>query len=184
MQERAVPTLRGSSKCVVRIITVQNCTDRFSHWTQSVKSGSTMAATTPKILLVAGSPMGVSFLAARLKRWECEIDFASSCKEASTFVSGRRFDLVLSEYRLRDGSSHPLAASLIGSNTTLIYSYPVETDCWWLPAVKNGQSCWGSLAMRPSEFIGFLDDILKEIRSRQTATSEEFSDPLLKVIAK
>jgi hypothetical protein len=128
--------------------------------------------------------MGVSFLAARLKRWECEIDFASSCKEASTFVRDRRFDLVLSEYRLRCGSSYPLATSLIGSSTTLIYSYPVETDCWWLPAVKNGQSCWGSLAMRPSEFIGFLDDILKEIRSRQASISDEFSETLFKVIAK
>lgn len=128
--------------------------------------------------------MGVSFLAARLKRWECEIDFASSCKEASTFVSDQRFDLVLSEYRLRDGSSDPLAASLIGSSTTLIYSYPVETDCWWLPAVKNGQLCWGSLAMRPNEFIGFLDDILKEIRSRQAATSDESCEALFKATAK
>jgi hypothetical protein len=128
--------------------------------------------------------MGVSFLAARLKRWECEIDFASSCKEASTFLSDRQFDLVLSEHRLRDGSSDPLAASLIGSSTTLIYSYPVETDCWWLPAVKNGQLCWGSLAMRPSEFIRFLDNILNEIRSRQAATSEEFRETLFKVTAK
>jgi hypothetical protein len=131
-----------------------------------------MAVKIPKILLVAGSPMGVSFLAARLRRWECEIDFASSCKEASTFVSDRRFDLVLSEYRLRDGSSFPLAASLIGSSTTLIYSYPVETNCWWLPAVKNGQSCWGSLAMRPSEFIAFLDDILKEICTPRVTWSD------------
>jgi hypothetical protein len=66
----------------------------------------------------------------------------------------------------------------------LVYSYPVETGCWWLPAVKNGTSCWGSLAMRPSEFIGFLDEILKEIRSRQTASADEFSEPLFKAMAK
>jgi hypothetical protein len=143
-----------------------------------------MAAKTPRILLVAGSPMGVSFLAARLEKWACEIHFASSRIEADAFVSSHRFDLVLSEFGLWDGNSNSLAGSLIGSNATLVYSYPVETGCWWLPAVKNGQSCWGSLAMRPSEFIGFLDDFLKEIRSRQTDSPDEISETLFKVMAK
>ena len=143
-----------------------------------------MGVKTPKILLVAGSPMGVSFLAARLEKWACEIYFASSCKEADAFVSSHRFDIVLSELRLWNGNSNSLAGSLIGSNTTLVYSYPVETGCWWLPAVKNGQSCWGSLAMRPSEFIGFLDETLKEIRSSQTASSDEPSERFFKVMAK
>jgi hypothetical protein len=143
-----------------------------------------MAIKTPKILLIAGSPMGVSFLAARLEKWACEIQFASSCDEANTFVSNQRFDLVLSELRMWDRSSDPLAASLIGSRTTLVYSYPVETGCWWLPAVRNGTSCWGSLAMRPSEFIGFLDQILKEIRLRQPASPGESSRPLFKTMAK
>jgi len=141
-----------------------------------------MTGKTPKILLIAGSPMGISFVAARLKKWACEIHFASSCKEANALVRNHRFDLVLSEFRLWDGSAYPLAALLIGSNTTLVYSYPVETGCWWLPAVKDGQSSWGSLAMQPSEFMGFLDDSIKEIRSRQTGGSDEFSEPLSKVI--
>jgi hypothetical protein len=132
-----------------------------------------MAAKTPKVLLIAASPMGVSFLVTRLKKWECEIHFASCYKEANMFVGTQRFDVVLSEFKLSDGSSYPLADLLVGSNTTLVYSYPVETGCYWLPAVKNGRSCWGSLAMRPSEFVLYLDDILKEIRSRLAAVSEE-----------
>ncbi|HXA76555.1 MAG TPA: hypothetical protein VNV41_05430 [Candidatus Acidoferrales bacterium] len=143
-----------------------------------------MAIKTPKILLIAASPMGISFLATRLKNWACEIHFAGSCKEANAFVSNQRFDLVLSELRMWDRSSDPLAASLVGSNATLVYSYPVETGCWWLPAVKNGRSCWGSLAMRPSEFIGFLDTILKEIRTHQTAAPDESREPLFKTMAK
>jgi hypothetical protein len=128
--------------------------------------------------------MGVSFLAARLEKRACETQFASSCQEASAFISSQRFDLVLSELRMWDRSSDPLAASLIGSRTTLVYSYPVDTSCWWLPAVRNGQSCWGSLAMQPSEFIGFLDGILKEIGSRQTASSDQSGKPMFKVMAK
>jgi len=143
-----------------------------------------MAAGTPKILLIAGSPMGVSFLAARLERRACEIQFASSCNEANAMVSSQRFDLVLSEFKFWDGSSYPLAASLLGSSTTLVYSYPVESGCWWLPAVRNGQSCWGSLAMRPSEFIAFLDNVLSEIRSRQDAGSNDSSKPFFKTMGK
>ncbi|MGD0955667.1 MAG: hypothetical protein ABR953_02410 [Candidatus Acidiferrales bacterium] len=40
-----------------------------------------------KILLIAASPMGVSFLATRLKKWACEIYFASYCQEANAFVN-------------------------------------------------------------------------------------------------
>src|SRR4029077_11604910 len=122
-----------------------------------------MTVNTLRILLITANPMGMSFLAARLKDCACEIHFASSCKEAHAFVSNQRFDLVLSDFRLGDGSAYTLADCLIGSNTTLVYSYPVETSCWWLPAIKNGQSSWGSSAMRPSEFIDFLDDTIKQI---------------------
>ena len=142
-----------------------------------------MTVKTPSVLLIA-NPMGMSFLAARLKHWTCEIHFASSCKKAIAFVSNQRFDLVLSEFRLWDGSAYPLADLLIGSNTTLVYSYPVENSCWWLPAVKNGKSVWGSSAMRPNEFISFLEDTVREIRSRQTASSGDFSEPLFKATGK
>ncbi len=117
--------------------------------------------------------MGVSFLTARLKDSACEVQFASSCYEAKALVSNHGFDLVLGEFGLRDDSSSSLAAALTGSSTTLVYAYPVEAGCWWLPAVKNGELCWGSQAMRPSEFIDFLDDTLREIKSRQPATAEE-----------
>ena len=142
-----------------------------------------MTLTIPHILLITGSPMGVSFLIARLNNSECKIHFATSCKEANALVSNRRFDLLLSDFRLSYSSPYPMAHLLIGSNTTLVYSYPVESGCWWLPAVKKGQSCWGSLATRPSEFIGFLDDILKEIRFRPAANSDEFSEQPFKVAA-
>ena len=128
-------------------------------------------STTPKVLLIAGDPRGVSVLAARLAKRPCEIHSCLSRREASAFVSNQRFDLVISELRMWDRSSDPLATSLLGSRTTLVYAYPVETGCWWLPAVKNGQSCWGSLALRHREFVGFLDETLKEIASRQSANS-------------
>jgi hypothetical protein len=135
---------------------------------------------TLKVLLIARSPMGMSFLAARLTKCACEIHFASSYQEANAFLNSQKYDLVLSEFRLQDGSAYPLADLLLGSNTTLVYSYAVEDTCWWLPAVRNGQSSWGSLAMQPSEIIGFLDGTIREIRSRKTTSSDEVIENFLK----
>jgi CheY-like chemotaxis protein len=142
-----------------------------------------MAPEIPNILLIAASPLGVSSLVKRLNKWACEIHTCSSSQEARALVAKQSFDLVLSEFGLRGGSSCPLAASLIGTNATLLYSYPVETGCWWLPAVKNGQSCWGSPAMRPAEFIGFLEAFLAETRLRQALHSDEFSESLFEEMA-
>ena len=143
-----------------------------------------MTINTPRVLLICESPIGMSFLAARLKKGGCEVYFVSSCKEAYALVDNQGFDLVLSEFRFPDGSTYPLASLLVGSRTTVVYSYQIETGCWWLPALKNGQSCWGSMAMQPSEFFGFLDEILTGIRSHQPMNSDEFRQPLVKAAAK
>ena len=140
-----------------------------------------MATRNPRILLVAASPTAVSALAARFKKWECEIQFASSSTEAIAAVRSEQFDLLLSEFKLRDKDSSALAASLEGSISTLIYSYPVEEGCWWLPAVKNGLPCWGSPAMRPGEFMHFMDDFLTVVRLRKSLLSGEFAENLFEL---
>ncbi|HYB61536.1 MAG TPA: hypothetical protein VEH50_08665 [Methylomirabilota bacterium] len=142
-----------------------------------------MAPESPNILLIASSPLGTSSLVKLLNKWACEIHTCSSSHEARALVAKQSFDLVLSEFGLRDGNSCPLTASLIGTNATLLYSYPVEAGCWWLPAVKNGQSCWGSPAMRSAEFIGFLETFLAEAKTRQTLHSDEFSENLFEEMA-
>jgi hypothetical protein len=45
----------------------------------------------------------------------------------------------------------------------LFYSQPVEDGCWWLPALRHGQNCFGSSALRPSQFIAALDEAIEEI---------------------
>lgn len=104
-----------------------------------------MGTKTPRVLLIAASPMGVSFLVTRLKKWECEIHFASSYKEANTFVGSQRFDLVLSEFKLSDGSSYPLADLLVGSNTTwsiLIQWKLVAIGCLLLRMADHAGAHW------------------------------------------
>jgi DNA-binding NtrC family response regulator len=105
-----------------------------------------MAANSPRVLLIAENPLRVSFLAERLNKWACEGQFAQSCEAATALIINKRFDVVLSQFRLRDGSSYPLAAALIRSNTTVVYSYRVETGRCWLRAVKSRENLVHELA--------------------------------------
>ena len=129
-------------------------------------SGANLAAAAerrPKALLIGESPQGSSNLAKRLQARGCECDFAVSSQEASSMLRAERFDLVLSPMRLRDGSLFSLISLLDGSGITLFFSYIVEDSCWWLPALRHGENCFGSSALRPSQFIAALDEAIEEI---------------------
>jgi hypothetical protein len=88
---------------------------------------------------------------------------------------GEGFALVLSPMRLRDSSLFPLIGLLDGSGITLFYFHAVEDGCLWLPALRRGQKCFGSSAMRPSEFVAALDDVIEGICFR--AAMERTSEP-------
>lgn len=66
--------------------------------------------------------------------------------------------------RVRDGSVFPLISLLESSRTTLFYFQPVEAGCWWLPALRFDRNCFGSYALRPSEFIASLNLVMEEIQ--------------------
>jgi hypothetical protein len=133
---------------------------------ESCGSDANLAASAeirPTALLIGESPQGSSNLAKRLQARGCECDFAVSSQEASSMLRAERFDLVLSPMRLRDGSLFSLINLLNGSGITLFFSYVVEDGCWWLPALRHGQNCFGSSALRPSQFIAALDEAIEEI---------------------
>ena len=117
----------------------------------------------PKALLIGENPHGSWYLAKHLQERGCECEFAVSYREACSLLMTQGFDLVLSPMRLRDGSLFPLIGLLDGSGITLFYSHAVEDGCWWLPALRHGQNCFGSSALRPSEFVAALDEAIEEI---------------------
>jgi hypothetical protein len=117
----------------------------------------------PNILLVGETVQGSSFLAS-LDRRGCECTSATSCREAFAILRNREFDLVLCPTRVRDGSLYPAMRLLEGSDTTMFYLYPVEQGCWWLPALRRGQICFGSAAYRGKDFVTLLDETIKQIQ--------------------
>ena len=132
----------------------------------------------PRVLLIGETINDSSYLAKRLEERGCECSFAKSYRESASLIRQREFDLVLSPGRLRDGSGYALIGQLSGSGTTLFYYYAVERGCWWLPALRGGQECFGSPALRSSEFVTALDEIIKEIRSETPMAVERLRFPI------
>ena len=123
-----------------------------------------MESRKPSVLLIGETAQGSSYLSIRMETRGCECSFASSCREAFLILRGRKFDLVLCPTTLRDGSLHSIMSLLEGSGTTVFFSCMVEDGCWWLPALRCGQKCFGSPALRPSEFVTLLDETNKQLR--------------------
>jgi hypothetical protein len=105
-----------------------------------------------------------SCLAKRLEEQGCSCSFATSYREAHLLLSGQDFDVVFSPMTLRGIRVSPLIELLEGSRVTLFYSHLVEQGCWWLPALRRGEKCFGSAAFRSSEFLAVLDEVIAEIR--------------------
>ena len=135
----------------------------------------------PKALLIGESPQGSSNLAKRLQARGCACDFAVSSQEARSMLRAERFDLVLSSMRLRDDRLFSLISLLDGSSITLFFSHIVEDGCWWLPALRHGHNCFGSSALRPSEFVVALDEAIEEICFRTSVERKSLQSVALQL---
>jgi DNA-binding response OmpR family regulator len=125
-----------------------------------------------KVLLIGENPQGYSLLADRLEAHGFKCRFATTYQEAVSLLSLQEFELVLSPMRVRHSSIFPLISLLESSQTTLFYFQAVEEGCWWLPALRFGRNCFGSHALRPSEFIALLDAVIDEIRKGQPVVAK------------
>lgn len=125
-----------------------------------------------EVLLIGRSSDAHSRLSSCLGKRGCNCRFAISHQQVFRLVEIHSFDLVLGPLRLDGKSLYPLIQRLAGSMTTLFFSYAVEAGCWWLPALRWGQDCFGAPALRPGEFTFVLDEITKEIRSSLHAEAE------------
>jgi hypothetical protein len=126
----------------------------------------------PKVLLIGETTNDSSYLAKRLEERGCHCSFTKSYQESASLLRQDGFDLVLSPARLRDCGGASLIDQLSGSGATLFYYHAVERGCWWLPALRRGRECFGSPALRPSEFVTVLDELIKELRSEEPVSGK------------
>jgi hypothetical protein len=115
-----------------------------------------------KVLVIGETRHGSSYLRGQLESRGCRCWFAESSAESIALYTLHSFHLILSTVplHLRD----PLLDRLSGSDCAVFCSFPVEDSCWWIPVVYRGRKCLGTPALRPSEFLGELGKIVKNIQ--------------------
>jgi DNA-binding NtrC family response regulator len=118
------------------------------------------------VLLVGKGARNSPVLQNYLEKRGCNLSFATSQEEALELFHLRRFDVVLSEFMLADGTAYQLIRPLLGTNTTMFFSNAVEDGCWWMTAVFDGQDLSADPGMRPAQFTRRLDQILSDKLSR------------------
>src|SRR6476646_3409526 len=114
------------------------------------------------VLIVGNRARKASTLERDLLKRGCDLCFATSRKAALGLLRRHRFDLVLSEFMLADGTAHQLIAPLRGTETTMFFSNPVEDGCWWTTAVFKGQDRSDEPGMCPAEFGVRLHEVLHD----------------------
>jgi hypothetical protein len=131
------------------------------------------------VLLVGRSFKSALVLIGRLRRWGFRCHFASDFATACRSLRSLRIDMVLSNTQLSDGTGFGLLGVVAGLPVTVFLCLPVETSCFWLPAIDAGRDCLGLPALRPSEFEGALEQMTREERFVRTARDLSFDQKRL-----
>ena len=118
----------------------------------------------PKALFVGEKPVRHSHLADHVNAKGCDCTFAASYDEACSRLRAEHFDFIFSPMRLRGVTLFPLMDLLEGSEATLFYFHAVEEGFWCLPALRQGQRCFGSSGLRASEFVSQLDELIEVVQ--------------------
>jgi len=113
-------------------------------------------------------------LQEQLEKRGCRCRFARSADEALAQNGPREYDLILTNVPVAQIDAR---LDKLGSfQPNVFYCHPVEDGCWWLPVVRYGRKCFGAPGVRGREFMGVLDQIIRD-RSAEPAVSGEPQTP-------
>jgi hypothetical protein len=103
------------------------------------------------------------------RRRECLT--ASTLSEIRRIIESRKFDLILSNYQLPDGTGFALIDRFRDYPVSLFVSHQVENGSIWLPGILRGVRCWGAAALKPQAFARLLADLILETRELVAQTT-------------
>jgi PleD family two-component response regulator len=116
-----------------------------------------------EVLLVGQSFQAAHLLTDRLHKWGFRCHFAGELHSACIILSSVRVHLVLSDTHLPDASGAELLGVLVGLPVSAFLCVPLESSCFWLPAIDAGIECLGMPALRPAEFASELEDMARRL---------------------
>ena len=129
---------------------------------QHVLKRVTMRISTARVLLVGKCLIGSTELYSFLEGLAARLHSSETVAGAGSLLRRRHFDVVLSQAQLPEGSARRLLRSPLTSLVSFILSFRAESTYLWLPVIWKGQHCWGTSALRPSEFRAKLHELLGE----------------------
>ena len=112
------------------------------------------------VLLVDDSPVASASVARALSSLQCDWRYAASCEKALAAMEERKFRVVLSKFKLADGSGRRLIPAVQMASAWLFLSFPVEEGCWWVPVIEAGRLSVEA-ALHSREFRSALVKIVK-----------------------
>jgi len=127
---------------------------------RAIKRRSLMDSKPFSVLVVGDITINSPSLLPWLRRRGCHCELAGSCEEACRLIAGKEFDLVLSQYQLRDRTALPLLDGLTGSNATLFFSTAARNDSRWLAMIERGARRVGAPVMRTPELTAAIEKLL------------------------
>jgi hypothetical protein len=120
-------------------------------------------------LLISESQRGCWHLARHLEQLGCSCWFASTAEEVPTLLGQRPFRLVLSTRPVTERG--PFMQVLRGPDRFVFYSFPIKDSCLWFQAVPEILQGPRARALRPSEFMSILDDVIAHCRAEDKEAS-------------
>jgi hypothetical protein len=129
--------------------------------TLRTKSQSASAIACPAVLLVGRNGSWGSVVLKSLQKFGCGLSFETPQNVTPDFARSGAYDLILLDSSVSQEQRRELAFELLGSGTSIFYTFPVENGCWWLPALRRGHDCHGAPAFRRNEFPFELERILR-----------------------
>jgi hypothetical protein len=130
------------------------------------------------VLLVGDCLMLGASPAQALSSLRCEWWYAASCEKALAAMEERTFRVVLSKFKLADGSGRRLIPAVQMASAWLFLSFPVEEGCWWIPVIEAGQLPVKVSAVHSRQFRRVLVKILNALEAGkpQESTAEAADD--------
>ena len=113
------------------------------------------------MLLVDDTPVPSAAVKRALSSLQCDWRYAASCEEALAAMEERTFRVVLSKFKLADGSGRRLIPAVQMASSWLFLSFPVEEGCWWIPVIEAGRLSVKAAALHSREFRSALVKIMK-----------------------
>jgi hypothetical protein len=116
----------------------------------------------PSVLLVGRNGSWGKLVLKSLEKFGAELSFAPPITVTPDHVRKGEYNIILLDSTVPPEQRRQLASELAGSSISIFYSFPVESDCWWLPTLRHGQDCHGAPAFRRNEFPNELEHILQD----------------------